>query len=198
MILVLDNYDSFVFNLARYVRELGLETVVLRNDDLSAAAALALRPQAVLVSPGPCGPNNAGISIPLMRACADHGIPALGVCLGHQALGVAFGGTVRRAATPRHGLPSEIRHDGHPLFTGLGNPFIAARYHSLVVDLPNGGPLRPIAHAEDGELMALAHAELPLWGVQFHPESAITEGGHRLLGNFLTLSGIEIAAEVEA
>lgn len=188
MILIIDNYDSFVWNLARYVGELGHAREVVRNDALSVDEALARKPRAIILSPGPCGPEKAGICVPLVRAAAHARVPLLGVCLGHQAIAAAFGGVVRRAVLPRHGKPSPVRHDGHPLFAGLANPFIAGRYHSLVVDLPAGGPLLPIAHAQDdAELMAMAHETLPIIGVQFHPESVLTAGGHQLLQNFLSL-----------
>ncbi len=188
MILIIDNYDSFVWNLARYVGELGHERMVVRNDAISVEAALALAPEAIILSPGPCGPAEAGISVALVHAAARARVALLGVCLGHQAIAAAFGGTMRRAAHPRHGKPSPIRHDGHPLFNGMVNPFEAGRYHSLVADLDPAGPLRAIAQSDDdGELMALAHETLPIIGVQFHPESVLTMDGHRLLGNFLKL-----------
>ncbi|MDE1173122.1 MAG: aminodeoxychorismate/anthranilate synthase component II [Parvibaculaceae bacterium] len=188
MILIIDNYDSFVWNLARYVGELGHERMVVRNDAISVEGALALAPDAIILSPGPCGPAEAGISVALVHAAARARLPLLGVCLGHQAIAAAFGGTVRRAARPRHGKPSPIHHDGHPLFDGMANPFEAGRYHSLVAGLDPEGPLRTIAQADDdGELMALAHETLPIIGVQFHPESVLTTDGHRLLGNFLKL-----------
>jgi len=151
---------------------------------------VALRPQAILLSPGPCGPDKAGISVPLARAAAENGIPLLGVCLGHQAIAAAFGGQIRRAARPVHGKPARIAHDGAGIFHGLPNPFTAARYHSLIAELPENGPLRATAFAEDGTLMALAHETLPVFGVQFHPESVLTEHGHALLANFLTLAGV--------
>jgi len=187
VILLIDNYDSFVYNLARYVGELGHERIVVRNDALDVEEALALRPDAVILSPGPCTPNEAGISLDLARAAAGR-VPLLGVCLGHQAVAQAFGGVVRRAARPVHGHASPVRHDGSPLFEGLPNPFPAGRYHSLAVDLEPGGPLRATAHAEDGEIMALAHHRWPLLGVQFHPESILTPHGHQLLANFLRLA----------
>lgn len=187
MILLIDNYDSFVHNLARYVGELGRARRVVRNDALTVEEALALRPRAIILSPGPCGPDGAGISVALVTAAAKAHLPLLGVCLGHQAIAVAFGGRVRRTA-PVHGKPSRILHDGTGLFAEVPSPFAAARYHSLVADLPEGGPLRITATSEDGTLMALAHESLPLFGVQFHPESVLTEHGHLLLSNFLTLA----------
>ncbi|HUD52357.1 aminodeoxychorismate/anthranilate synthase component II [Parvibaculum sp.] len=185
MILLIDNYDSFVHNLARYVGELGFERTVLRNDAITVEAAIASKPDAIILSPGPCGPGEAGISVALAKAAAEKRIPLLGVCLGHQAIAAAFGGTIRRAA-PVHGKPAEIHHDGSGIFRALPNPFTAARYHSLVADLDPAGPLRATAHIADGTLMALAHEDAPLFGVQFHPESVLTEHGHLLLSNFLT------------
>lgn len=188
MILLIDNYDSFVHNLARYVGELGFERRVVRNDAISVDEILALAPQAVLISPGPCGPAQAGISLDIVKAFSSR-FPMLGVCLGHQVIAENFGGTVRRALAPRHGKASLISHDGLGLFQGLPNPLRAGRYHSLAVDLPPAGRLRVTARAEDGEIMALAHDILPVYGVQFHPESILTECGHELLANFLRLAG---------
>lgn len=189
MILVIDNFDSFVHNLARYVGELGHERQTIRTDAITVEAALGLHPQAIVLSPGPCGPDKAGISVPLVEAAAQHGIPLLGVCLGHQAIAAAFGGRVLRAARPVHGKPARIAHDGMGIFDGLPSPFTAARYHSLIAELPADGALRATAFAEDGTLMALAHETLPIFGVQFHPESVLTEHGHALLANFLSLAG---------
>lgn len=187
MILLIDNYDSFVHNLARYIGELGETREVIRNDAASAEDIIARRPRAIILSPGPCGPDEAGVSVPLVQAAARARIPLLGVCLGHQCIAAAFGGGVRRAQ-PVHGAPSNIHHHGHALFDGLPNPFAAARYHSLIAEIATDAPLAPIAHLEDGTLMALAHESLPIYGVQFHPESVLTAHGHRLLGNFLKLS----------
>ncbi|MEN6544090.1 aminodeoxychorismate/anthranilate synthase component II [Parvibaculum sp.] len=184
MILLIDNYDSFVHNLARYVGELGFAREVVRNDDITVEDALAREPEAIILSPGPCGPDEAGISVALARAAASARVPLLGVCLGHQCIATAFGGTVRRAF-PVHGKPAEIHHGGTGIFRNLPNPFVAARYHSLVADLSENGPLRATAHCDDGTLMALAHAQAPIYGVQFHPESVLTEHGHLLLSNFL-------------
>ena len=195
MILVIDNFDSFVHNLARYVGELGHERRTIRTDEISVEEALALTPQAVILSPGPCGPDKAGISIPLVKAAAAHGIPLLGVCLGHQAVAAAFGGRILRAAKPVHGKPSRIYHEGEDIFAGLPSPFTAGRYHSLVAELQAGGPLRATAHTQDNVLMALAHDELPIFGVQFHPESVLTEHGHALLANFFRLAKIEPQGE---
>ena len=185
MILVIDNYDSFVHNLARYLRELGRETTVRRNDAVGLADIEALAPSHIVLSPGPCTPDEAGICVPLLRAL-DGRIPVLGVCLGHQCIGQAYGGTVVRARRPMHGKTSSVRHDGRGIFAGLPNPLTATRYHSLVVareGLP--GDLEAMAESEDGEIMALRHRRHPVIGVQFHPESVLTDGGYDLLRNFL-------------
>ncbi len=191
MILVIDNYDSFTFNLVHYLLELGAETEVVRNDMLTASQALAKRPQAILLSPGPCTPNEAGVCLDLVAAAAAAQLPLLGVCLGHQSLGQAFGGTVVRAAQVMHGKTSAISHDGTGVFAGLPSPFEATRYHSLIVgddDLP--GCFAVNARSPDGVIMGMRHRELPLHGVQFHPESIATEHGHALLANFLMLAGM--------
>jgi anthranilate synthase component II len=185
-LLLIDNYDSFTYNLVHYLGALGAEVAVHRNDALDVAGALALRPAGILLSPGPCDPDQAGICLDLVRAAADHRIPLLGVCLGHQALGQAMGGRVVRARDIVHGKPGHITHDGSGVFAGLPSPFSATRYHSLVVEnesLPD--TLRVTARLEDGTIMGLAHRELPLHGVQFHPESIRSEHGHALLRNFL-------------
>lgn len=187
MILLIDNYDSFVHNLARYIGELGCERRVVRNDATSIGEIHALRPQAILLSPGPCTPAQAGISLELVRIFAGK-IPMLGVCLGHQAMAESFGGRLRPALQPRHGKTSLVRHDGKGVFTGLPDPLRAGRYHSLAVDIPPTSPLEITARAEDGEIMGLAHRAWPLYGVQFHPESILTEKGHDLLANFLRLA----------
>jgi anthranilate synthase component 2 len=192
MILVIDNYDSFTFNLVHYLMELGAETQVVRNDALTVAEAMALAPQAILLSPGPCTPNEAGICLDLIAAAAEARLPLLGVCLGHQSLGQAFGGTVIRAPEVMHGKTSTISHDGSGVFAGLPSPYQATRYHSLIVreaDLPACFAVN--ARSEDGIIMGMRHKELPLHGVQFHPESIATEHGHALLANFLTLAGIK-------
>lgn len=190
MILLVDNYDSFVFNLARYLRELGCETEVIRNDAVSVADVAQLAPQAIIISPGPCSPLEAGISVDLITTLGPT-IPMLGVCLGHQALAAACGGKVIRATEPVHGRTSWIRHAGTPLFAGIANPFRATRYHSLVIEERNLPlELRVTAWSDDGVPMALEHATHRLYGVQFHPESVLTEFGHRLLANFLTLAGM--------
>ena len=195
MILVIDNYDSFTYNLVHYLNELGAETVVYRNDALSAADALGLRPNAVVISPGPCTPNEAGVCLALI-ASAPAALPVLGVCLGHQAIGQALGGKVVRAKTLMHGKTSAIHHVGRDLFAGLSNPFTATRYHSLSVaedTLP--AELEVTAWTDDGEIMGFSHRSRPLHGVQFHPESIATEGGHALLANFLELARVKHPAE---
>jgi anthranilate synthase component 2 len=194
MILVIDNYDSFTYNLVHYLNELGAETEVVRNDQIGVAEALAMRPEAILLSPGPCTPNEAGICLALLSA-APADLPILGVCLGHQAIGQVFGGQVVRAKTLMHGKTSAIRHDGKGLFAGMPEGFIATRYHSLSVDrasLPAN--LEVTAWADDGEIMGLQHKSRRVFGVQFHPESIATEGGHDLLGNFLDLAGVKRTA----
>lgn len=191
MILVIDNYDSFTYNLVHYLNELGAETNVVRNDALSVDQALGKRPEAVLLSPGPCDPDQAGICLPLLKDAPDD-LAILGVCLGHQAIGQAFGGDVIRAKALMHGKTSQIHHDGKGLFAGMANPFTATRYHSLAVDratLP--ADLEVTAWTEDGEIMGLQHKTRPIYGVQFHPESIATEGGHHLLANFLDLAGVK-------
>jgi anthranilate synthase/aminodeoxychorismate synthase-like glutamine amidotransferase len=185
VILLLDNYDSFVYNLSRYVRELGEHPVVVRNDKISLAEIRALAPTHIIVSPGPCSPTEAGISVSAIREFGA-AIPILGVCLGHQAIGTAYGAEIVRARKPMHGKTSRIHHDGSGLFTGVPSPFTAARYHSLVI-APDSLPpsLRVTATSEDGEIMAVAHRTDPVVGVQFHPESALTEHGYWLIDRFL-------------
>jgi anthranilate synthase component 2 len=185
MILVIDNYDSFTYNLVQYLGELGAEPHVVRNDAVDVAGVAALKPERIVISPGPGTPDQAGVSLDVIRRLGEH-TPILGVCLGHQAIGQAFGGTVARAKAQMHGKTSEIRHDGQGVFAGLSNPFTATRYHSLVI-LPNTvpGDLEVTAWAEDGEIMGVRHRALPIEGVQFHPESILTLEGKRLLGNFL-------------
>jgi anthranilate synthase/aminodeoxychorismate synthase-like glutamine amidotransferase len=185
VILVIDNYDSFTYNLVQYLGELGGEPHVVRNDAIDAGGVAALRPDAIVISPGPGTPDQAGVSLEVIRRLGEH-TPILGVCLGHQAIGQAFGATVARARTQMHGKTSEVRHDGQGLFAGLSNPFTATRYHSLVI-LPDSVPadLEVTAWAEDGEIMGVRHRTLPVQGVQFHPESILTLEGKRLLGNFL-------------
>ena len=185
MILLIDNYDSFVYNLARYVRELGETPLVCRNDGLTMSEIERMAPSHIIISPGPCSPNEAGISIEVVRRFAPS-IPVLGVCLGHQAIGAAFGAAIARARQPMHGKVSRIHHDGSGIFSGLPSPFDATRYHSLVVSPASLPPvLRVTATADDGEIMALEHRDHPVVGVQFHPESALSEYGYRLLARFL-------------
>jgi anthranilate synthase component 2 len=196
MILVVDNYDSFTYNLVHYLNELGAETVVHRNDAITVHEALGLKPDAVLLSPGPCTPNEAGICLGLISEAAES-LPILGVCLGHQAIGLGFGGVVVRARTLMHGKTSLIHHSGTGVFAGLKNPFTATRYHSLSVekdDLPQ--VLEAVAWTEDGEIMGVRHRTRPIHGVQFHPESIATECGHELLANFLDLAGVKRLAQV--
>jgi anthranilate synthase component II len=191
MILVIDNYDSFTYNLVHYLNELGAETVVYRNDALTAQDALAMRPGAIVLSPGPCTPNEAGICLALISG-APADMPILGVCLGHQAIGQALGGEVVRAKSLMHGKTSPIHHGGKGVFAGMPNPFTATRYHSLSVrreTLP--AELEITAWTDDGEIMGFSHRTRPLHGVQFHPESIATEGGHQLLSNFLELAGVQ-------
>jgi anthranilate synthase component 2 len=197
MILVIDNYDSFTYNLVHYLDELGVETRVWRNDALTVAEALGSKPEAIVLSPGPCTPNEAGICLDLIAAAPDD-LAILGVCLGHQAIGQAFGGQVVRAKSIMHGKTSPIRHHGRPdgLFADLPDGFIATRYHSLAV-APDTLPevLEITAWTDDGEIMGLSHRTRPIHGVQFHPESIVTEGGHRLLGNFLRMAGVHALAD---
>jgi anthranilate synthase component 2 len=189
MILVIDNYDSFTWNLVHYLMELGAEVKVVRNDALTAAEAIASNATAFLISPGPCTPNEAGISLDLVAACAELKKPLLGVCLGHQAIGQHFGGKVIRGGL-MHGKTSPVSHDGSGVFAGLPSPFTATRYHSLIVDeIP--AELVVNATASDGSVMGIRHVELPIHGVQFHPESIATEHGHDLLANFLATAGID-------
>ena len=188
MFLLIDNYDSFTYNLWHYLGELGVTVEVRRNDALSVAEALAMGPEGIVISPGPCDPDRAGICLDLIRATAGK-VPLFGVCLGEQSIGQAFGGKVVRAPEPKHGKVDLIHHDGTGCFAGLPSPFRATRYHSLVVDrasLPNC--LHVSAWTADGLIMGLDHNELPVWGVQFHPESIETEHGHAMLRNFIDLS----------
>ena len=183
-VLVIDNYDSFTFNLVQYLGELGAEPVVARNDELTPEEGRKLRPDRLVISPGPGRPEAAGYSVDYVRTLGPE-IPTLGVCLGHQAVAVAFGGSVDKAPEPRHGKTSLITHDGRGLFTGLANPLVATRYHSLAtVDLPD--VLEVSAHSEDGVVQAVRHRSLPIAGVQFHPESVMTTEGMALLKNFLS------------
>ena len=186
LLLLIDNYDSFTYNLVHYLGGLGADVSVHRNDKLTVAEAMAMRPDGILLSPGPCDPDQAGICLELTRAAAEARVPLLGVCLGHQTLGQAFGGRVIRAGEIVHGKMGQMHHDGTGVFAGLPSPFAATRYHSLVVEretLPEA--LRVTAALQDGTIMGLQHRELPLHGVQFHPESIRSEHGHALLQNFL-------------
>ncbi|MBL24623.1 MAG: aminodeoxychorismate/anthranilate synthase component II [Rhodospirillaceae bacterium] len=187
MFLLLDNYDSFTYNLFHFLGELGAEVVVHRNDALTADEALALGPKGIVISPGPCDPDRAGISVELVEKAAGT-VPLLGVCLGHQSLGQAFGANIVRAPEPMHGKVSDIAHDGSGVFAGIASPFSSTRYHSLIVDsesLPDCFTVT--AETEDGLIMGIEHLTQPLHGVQFHPESIATEHGHQLLKNFIDI-----------
>jgi anthranilate synthase component 2 len=189
-ILVIDNYDSFTFNLVHYLMELGAEVEVVRNDAISAGQAISSGARAFLISPGPCTPYEAGVSLDLVAACADAGKPLLGVCLGHQTIGQHFGGRVVRGGL-MHGKTSPVSHDGSGLFTDLPSPFTATRYHSLIVeDVP--ADLIVNARSDDGHVMGFRHATLPIHGVQFHPESIATEHGHAMLANFMQIAGMAV------
>ncbi|MGB8814801.1 MAG: aminodeoxychorismate/anthranilate synthase component II [Paracoccaceae bacterium] len=195
MLLLIDNYDSFTYNLVHYLGELGADVRVLRNDALDVQAAMSLRPTTIVLSPGPCDPAQAGICLPLTLAAAEARIPLLGVCLGHQTIGEAFGGHVVRCSEIVHGKMGVIHHSGRGVFKGLPSPFLATRYHSLIVDratLPDC--LEVTAWLEDGTIMGLRHKTLPIEGVQFHPESIASEHGHQLLRNFLEISDAEVSA----
>jgi para-aminobenzoate synthetase component II len=188
MILVVDNYDSFVANVSRYLRELGAETRVVRNDAVTVGDVIALRPRAIVLSPGPCTPKEAGVSNALIAALSGR-VPILGICLGHQCIGDVFGGRVTRAREPMHGRASLVGHGGTDVFRGLPNPLRVGRYHSLIVEIDDpASPLVVTARSERGEVMGLAHRDHATYGVQFHPESILTEGGHAMLANFLHLA----------
>jgi anthranilate synthase component 2 len=192
MIMVVDNYDSFTYNLVQLLLSLGREVEVRRNDALSVAELLALEPEAIVLSPGPGRPEDAGICVELLQSGAP--VPVLGVCLGHQALGLAYGGEIELAPELMHGKTSQVRHDDRAIFIGLPNPFTATRYHSLrVADRALPGCLDVLARSEDGTIMGMAHRELPYWGVQFHPESILTSVGGQIVGSFL-----ELAAQARA
>ena len=190
-ILVIDNYDSFVYNLVHYLAQLGAQCVVRRNDAVEAGDVAAA--DGVLISPGPGTPERAGSSMDIVRECAEQGLPLLGVCLGHQAIGAVWGATVARAPELLHGKTSVVHHDGVAVLAGLPQPFVATRYHSLAV-LPETLPeeLEVTGHTDSGIVMALRHRELPVYGVQFHPESVLTDGGHRLLANWLRIAGADV------
>jgi anthranilate synthase component 2 len=190
MILVIDNYDSFTWNLVHYLMELGAEVEVVRNDDMSAGQALSSGAEAFLISPGPKTPNEAGVSLELVAACAKAGKPLLGVCLGHQTIGQYFGGTVARGGL-MHGKTSPVTHDGSGLFEGLPSPFQATRYHSLIVEnVPSSLVIN--ATSDDGHVMGFRHTTLPIHSVQFHPESIATEHGHAMLANFMRIAGMAV------
>ena len=199
MLLILDNYDSFTYNIVQYAGELGVSPEVYRNDALTVSEALALRPQAVIVSPGPCTPSEAGISVALVRAAGEAGIPVLGVCLGHQAIGAAFGGDVVRADRLMHGKTTEVEHIGSGVFAGVPSPFTVMRYHSLVIH-PDSVPetLQVTAWSGDRpagrEIMGVRHRDLPVEGVQFHPESVGTPLGRTHLANFLRTAGLQLTS----
>jgi len=186
VILIVDNFDSFVFNVARYFNELGAEVQVARNDAVSASALSVYPPEAIVISPGPCAPTQAGASMEIIQALSGR-VPILGVCLGHQCIGAAFGGRVARAQRPLHGRASAVTHQGRGVFAGLPSPLSVGRYHSLVVT-GEMADLTVDARSEEGEIMGLSHTAHPTWGVQFHPESVLTEHGHALFGNFLALA----------
>jgi anthranilate synthase component 2 len=187
-VLLIDNYDSFTYNLFHYLGELGATVRVVRNDEISAAEALALKPEGIVLSPGPCTPNEAGICMDVIRQ-ANGTVPILGVCLGHQAIGQVYGGEVVRAPEPMHGKLSRIHHTGKSVFRGLNNDFNATRYHSLTIDPPSmPDVLEVTATSEDGVIQGVMHKTHPVHGVQFHPESIASENGHALLGNFLKLA----------
>ena len=195
MVFVLDNYDSFTYNLVQYMGELGAEMIIRRNDEISPAEVEALRPDRIVISPGPCTPQEAGISIPLIRHFARREckarVPILGVCLGHQSIGAAFGGSVIRAQRLMHGKTSAVEHDGRTIFKGIATPMTCTRYHSLIVsdqNLPDELEISARTRSEDGDIiMGLRHREFPIEGVQFHPESVLTENGKKLIENFLAL-----------
>src|SRR5271166_5980673 len=188
MLLLIDNYDSFTYNLFHYLGQLGADVVVKRNDELSVADVFAMKPEAVVLSPGPCTPNEAGICLDLV-ATSDGRLPILGVCLGHQAIGQTYGGTIVRAPEPMHGKLSRVHHSGKSVFRGLNNDFLATRYHSLTIDPPSlPASLDVTATSEDGVIQGVMHKRHPVHGVQFHPESIASENGHALLANFLTIA----------
>ena len=192
MYLLIDNYDSFTYNLWHYLGELGAEVDVERNDQISVGDAIARKPRGIILSPGPCDPDRAGICLDIVSAAADTGIPLFGVCLGHQSIGQAFGGKIVRAPAPMHGKVSAVSHTNHAMFKDIPSPVIVTRYHSLIVEresLPDA--LEVTAEADGGLIMALAHKSLPITGVQFHPESIASQFGHRVLRNFLVMTGLD-------
>ncbi|HEY2010751.1 MAG TPA: aminodeoxychorismate/anthranilate synthase component II [Rhizomicrobium sp.] len=188
MILLIDNYDSFTYNLFHYLGQLGAEVKVVRNDEITAEAALAMKPEGIVLSPGPCSPNEAGICLDVIRK-AEGRMPILGVCLGHQAIGQVYGGDVVRAPEPMHGKLSRVHHTGRSVFRGLNNDFLATRYHSLTIDPPSmPATLEVTATSEDGVIQGVMHKTHPVHGVQFHPESIASENGHAILANFLQIA----------
>jgi anthranilate synthase component 2 len=188
VILLIDNYDSFTYNLFHYLGELGADVRVVRNDEISAAQALEMRPEGIVLSPGPCTPNEAGICLDVIKL-ADGTMPILGVCLGHQAIGQVYGGSIVRAPEPMHGKLSKMHHSGKSVFRGLNNDFLATRYHSLTIDPPSmPASLEVTATSDDGVIQGVMHKRHPVHGVQFHPESIASENGHALLANFLTIA----------
>ena len=188
MLLLIDNYDSFTYNLFHYLGELGAEVRVVRNDEISAADALGMKPEGIVLSPGPCTPNEAGICLDVIKQ-ANGAMPILGVCLGHQAIGQVYGGKVVRAPEPMHGKLSRVHHTGKSVFRGLNNDFLATRYHSLTIDPPSVPPVLEVtATSEDGVIQGVMHKSHPVHGVQFHPESIASENGHALLANFLQIA----------
>lgn len=192
MITLIDNYDSFTYNLVHYIGDLGVHSDVVRNDKITVAKVLKAKPKAIVLSPGPCTPNEAGICLELIKKAAGK-FPIFGVCLGHQSIGQAFGGKVIKAPELMHGKTSEITHEEHSVFNGLPSPFTATRYHSLIVEkksLPDCFDIT--AESSDGLIMGLAHKEFPIFGVQFHPESIASDYGHKILGNFLEIAGLSI------
>ena len=194
MILVIDNYDSFVYNLARYFELLGYKTCVFRNDAISLNTIAKLKPQAIVLSPGPCAPNDAGICLEVIKRFAPS-IPILGICLGHQAIGQAFGARIKRAAQPRHGKSSPVHHTGHPMFKSIPKSFSVGRYHSLVLEAV-ASPLMVLARSEDdGEIMAIAHCQWPVIGLQFHPESLLTPEGLKMLDNYIRFATASLAQD---
>ncbi len=195
MIVLIDNYDSFTYNLVQIMSSQGGDLKVFRNDDIDVAGVEALNPDGIVISPGPCTPNEAGVSVDMIKAFSGR-VPLLGVCLGHQSIGVAFGGTVSGAKSIMHGKTSMVEHDGSPLYKGLRNPFAAGRYHSLAI-IENTVPdcLEVVARSDDGEIMGVSHKEHPTYGIQFHPESVLTPSGKRLLRNFLEMVGGEQKSE---
>jgi anthranilate synthase component 2 len=188
LLLLIDNYDSFTYNLFHYLGELGAEVKVVRNDEISAAQALAMKPEGIVLSPGPCTPNEAGICLDVIKQ-ANGNLPILGVCLGHQAIGQVYGGSIVRAPEPMHGKLSRVHHTGKSVFRGLNNDFLATRYHSLTIDPPSmPASLEVTATSEDGVIQGVMHKSHPVHGVQFHPESIASENGHALLNNFLSIA----------